>query len=304
MMSASTQGLRRVAAIARATALEILSEPLSLLLLLAGLVIAALAPAFHYHQFGEASRMARDAGLSSLFLCGSLFAVFGILRSFRREVESGTLQMALAHPVSRRAFFLSKVLGAVLAQLVFAVTVSGTTVTIVNGAEIGGLVASRSGDVARLWGPSLALGVATIVLPLVVGACLNRFFRFRFVLTSFALSMVVALGGTVYAFHWEIAGRLLSALVLLTIWTLMFLTASAAMSVRFRANVAASVMGVFAVACVPAVGNYYLSDALAKGGCIEWSYVGLAAAAVVPTVAAFLLLGLRFFRAGDIGDGN
>lgn len=304
MMSALTQGLRRVAAIARATALEILSEPLSLLLLLTGLVIATLAPAFHYHQFGEASRMARDAGLSSLFLCGTLFAVFGVLRSFRREVESGTLQMALAHPVSRRAFFLSKVLGAALAQLVFAVTVASTAVTIVNGAEIGGLVAAKSGDVARLWGPSLALGLSAIVVPLAVGAVLNRFFRFRFVLTSFVLSTAVALAGTAYAFHWEVAGRLLPVLVLLTAWSLVFLAASAAMSVRFRAHVAASAVGVLAVVSVPVVGNYYLSDALAKGGRVEWSYVGLASAVLVPAVTAFLLLGLRFFRAGDIGDGN
>lgn len=41
--------MRRWSAIAGATALEILSEPLSLLLLIAALTLAALAPAFHYH---------------------------------------------------------------------------------------------------------------------------------------------------------------------------------------------------------------------------------------------------------------
>ena len=87
--------------ILKATALEILSEPLSLLVLLAALAMTVFAPAFHYHQFGEATRMARDAGFSALFACGGVLAVFTTIRAFRREVETGTLEMALAHPVSR-----------------------------------------------------------------------------------------------------------------------------------------------------------------------------------------------------------
>ena len=104
--------MSRLRSIAYATALEILSEPLSLLVLLAALVLTVLAPAFHYHQFGEATRMARDAGLSSVFICGAVIAVFGTIRSFRREIESGTMAMALAHPVSRTDFFLAKAIGA------------------------------------------------------------------------------------------------------------------------------------------------------------------------------------------------
>ena len=55
--------MRRWFAIAKATALEIFSEPLSLLLLLSALALVILAPALHYPQFGEPTRLARDAGL-------------------------------------------------------------------------------------------------------------------------------------------------------------------------------------------------------------------------------------------------
>ena len=161
-----------------------LSDPLALLVLLAALVMAVMAPAFHYHQFGEATRMARDAGLSALFTCGTAFAVFTTIRAFRREVESGTLEMALAHPVSRTGFFLAKTFGAFMAYAVFLAIVVATSLVIVVGAAIGGEMAGRSGDVARLYGPCFAAGVAVIVLPLVVGAVLNRFARFRFGLSS------------------------------------------------------------------------------------------------------------------------
>ena len=94
----------------KATAIEILSSPLTLLLLLAALTLAVLAPAFHYHQFGEATRMARDAGFSAIFTCGTAVAVFCTIQAFRSEIESGTLQMALSHPISRASFFISKML--------------------------------------------------------------------------------------------------------------------------------------------------------------------------------------------------
>ena len=56
--------MRRHLAIVRTTALEVCSEPLAFLLTLTALGCAAVLPALHFHQFGDPSRMARDAGLS------------------------------------------------------------------------------------------------------------------------------------------------------------------------------------------------------------------------------------------------
>lgn len=286
--------MRKSLSILKATALEILSEPLSLLVLLAALVLAVLAPAFHYHQFGEPTRMARDAGFSALFTCGSVLAVFGTIRAFRREVESGTLEMALAHPVSRGGFFLAKTAGAFVAYLVFATIVFGTTLTIVWGAAVGGRLAAQTGGLAQVFGPALAAGVAVILLPLVVAAALNRFARCRFVLTSFACAFLLALlfGGASLALAPRQLVKYLPVALLLACPALVLLAASAAFALRFKANAAASAVGLVFAALVPAVGNYYLSDALSKGGAVPWSYVGLAALAALPAVAAFLLLGV------------
>ena len=292
--------MRRWSSIAKATALEILSEPLSLLLLLAALVMATLAPAFHYHQFGEATRMARDAGFSALFLGGVLTAVFGTVRTFRREIETGTAQMALAHPVSRTAFFLSKVAGAFAATAVFCAVVALTTLTVVNGAAIGGELASRNGDVARLWGPSFAIGMGTMLLPLVLAAALNHFARFRFVLTFFALALATASAGAVYRFDLELALRLAPVAAAAVLPVAAFLSRSAAAAVKFRANGAVATAGLVLAASVPVVGNYYLPDALSKGGELPWGYVGLAAAALLPAVVAFLLAGVQMFKGRDV----
>ena len=288
--------MRRLLPVVRTTALEILSEPLSLLVLLAALVLAVLAPAFHYHQFGEATRMARDAGFSALFTCGGVIAVFGTIRAIRAEIESGTAEMVLAHSVSRAGFFLAKASGAFAAYLVFAAIVFLTAVTIVDGAAIGGAIAAAGGGLARLYGPRLAAGVGVIVLPLVLAAALNRFAGCRFVITAFRTALLLAAASAAVAL-WRDAAlvlRMLPVAVLIALSAAALLSAAAALAVRFRANVAASATGVVFAVFLPAAGNYYLADALSGGGAVPWGYVGLAALAAVPAILLFLLLGICF----------
>ena len=294
--------MRKIWSIAHATALEILSEPLSLLVLLAALVLTVLAPAFHYHQFGEVTRMARDAGLSSVFTCGTVIAVFGTIRAFRREVESGTMAMALAHPVSRTVFFLSKTGGACAAHLVFVAIVFLTTLVIVEGAAIGGAIAAKSGDIARLYGPNFAEGVGVIVLPLALAAAFNRFARFRFVLSSFALAFLLSLAFAGLSISRDGAWflRLLPVSVLIGVFSAILLSASAAFAVRLKANAASSAAGVALLILLPSVGNYYMADALSKGGVVPWSYVGCAALAALPAILFFLFLGIHFINGRDV----
>ena len=294
--------MRRLGAIVRATALEILSEPLSLLVLLAALTMSVLAPAFHYHQFGEATRMARDAGFSALLLCGGIVSVFGTVRAFRREVESGTLSMALVHSVSRAGFFLAKTAGALVAVLVFSAIVLSVAMTIVEGASVGGRLAAASGDIARLWGPCLAAGVGVMVLPLVFGAALNRFAGCRFVLSFFAVAGCLA----ALCFGWtafrdgSLVLRLLPAALPIVVLSVVLMSAAAAFSVRLKANAASAAVGGAVVLLVPAVGNYYLSNALSGGGAVTWGYVGLAGLAAVPVIVFFVLLGIHFMDKCDI----
>ena len=294
--------MRESISIIKATALEILSEPLSLLVILASLVIAVLAPAFHYHQFGEATRMARDAGLSSVLMGGLVIAVFGTIRAFRREVDSGTMAMALAHPVSRTEFFLAKTLGAGVAYLVFSAVVFLTALIIVDGAAIGGAIAAKSGDIARLYGPNLAEGVGVIVLPLVVGATLNRFGSMRFVLSAFVIALLLSVVFAVLSVVRDAAGLLclLPVATLIVLFTFVPLVAAAAFAVRFRANAAASSAGLVLILLIPAVGNYYRADALSRGGTVPWAYVGCAALAVLPALLLFLFLGIHFINGRDI----
>lgn len=238
--------------------------------------------------------MARDAGLSSLFTCTGVIAVFSTIRAFRREVESGTLEMALARPISRGGFFIAKSAGCALALFVLALTLFAATITTVIGAEVGGAIAEKTGNLVSIWGPSVAAGVGTMVAPLFLGALLNRFFACRFVLSAIWLSFLLSLISAVvhsamFGCGWAV--RLAPVAVLVVILSLVLLSAAAAFSIRFAANAAAALCGVVTVFALPFVGNYYLADALAKGGSVSWTYVGFAVFAALPAMLAFLILG-------------
>lgn len=292
--------MRKFLSIARATALEMASEPLALLLTLSAMALAVLAPVMHYHQFGEASRMARDAGLSALLVFGIAYAVFCTVKSVRREIDSGTLEMALAHPVSRTGFYLAKLTGAAFAYLVFAVTVTAVSVTTVNGAEIGGRIAAKIGDVATVFGPSRVCAVSAIVLPTVLGAVLNRFARFRFTLTATVLALVVSLAGTVPYFDLSLTLRFLPVAAVIVLPAFVFLAASAAFAVKWKENAATSAAGGLFLVMLPLLGNYYLSDILSKGGALPLRHLAISLAATLPLVAAFVLLGVHLFEGRDV----
>lgn len=288
--------MRAYRSITAATVLEMLSEPLSFLLLLTALSVEVLAPALHYHQFGEAVRTARDAGFSALFTCGAAFSVFTTVRVFRREIETGTYEMALSHPVSRGGFFLAKTAGALIASLVFSLTVFGTGLVMYKGAETGGLIAAQTGTIVRVHGPFLAYGTAVIVLPLAAGAFCNRFFRARFVLTSLLVSFVLSLAGGVVsaAMTLDAALKMIPVFALLLCPSAVVLSAAAAFSMRFKANGAAAASAVFFAAALPAMDNYCRVEELAGGGSLPPEEFLFALLFALPALAAFLILGVHF----------
>jgi len=51
---------------------------------------------------------------------------------------------------------------------------------------------------------------------------------------------------------------------------------------------------------LPAVGNYYLADALSGGATVSLAYVACALAAATPAAGLFLTLGIWLFNGRDV----
>ena len=245
--------------ILKVTALEVISEPLTFLMLLSALAMSALAPAFHYHQFGEATRMARDAGVSALMVGGTIVALYGAMRTIRRDLESGTAAMTLSHGVSRGQYFLWKTLGVMAAYLLWTFALSLQSLVMVQGAAVGGVIAKETGDVAKVFGPSLALALVPVVLPIILAGFLHRFAHCRFVLTANVTTLILSLLSftisniSISQFY---NYTILQCYNLSTIWlpTLVWIAAACAFA-RLRLNFAITLTILFIVLIFPL--NFY-----------------------------------------------
>ena len=169
-----------------------------------------------------------------------------------------------------------------------------------NGARLGAELAATKGDIPRLWGPSYALGVAALVLPYIVGAVLNRVWRFRFALTAFVSTIAISAASVAYHPDLPELVRLLPAELLLWMPPAFFVTAAAAASVRLKSSAATAVSALLVLGFLPFAGNYSLSEALSRGGQIPVGYVVSAALAALPAVLAAAVAGIALMRSRDV----
>ncbi len=243
--------------------------------------------------------MARDAGFSALFLSSLVFAIFLPIRVFVRERESGTMAMALAHATSRGGFFSAKLVGLYLTLLKISLVIFGTMLVMVEGAKIGGELAK--GDIARIYGPCAIIGFVILLLPLIIGAILNRFIGARFVLSAHRLMVilaVVALVG-VGVMDGKIMLRYFPVALLVIMPASVVMALASALAAKFKPNLASSLAVIFIALSVPFVGTYYPVNALSYGGVVAWGVVVKAFTAILPFIVAFLCLGILFTGEND-----
>ena len=228
--------MRRFTAIARTAAIETMSQPLSAILFPVALLAVHLLPAFQYHRFGAPGRLARETGLSALFVFGLLFAVPAVARAIGRELENGTAAATLALGVSRALYFTARVAGTMAVFLLFMAAVFAASVlsasSCVRAAEI--FVAGEG--VVRVWGPAFAVGVVASVAPFAVAAAMNRFMDRRFCLWTCLLSVLFQLPGLALVRDTSVAVAVVPAFLALASACMTYVAMAGALSTRLKAN--------------------------------------------------------------------
>ena len=101
----------KVAAIARTTAKEALSQPLFYVLLAIGVFGLILFPFVPYNTLGEDIKMVKDEGLTLIMVLSIILALWTASVSIADEIEGRTALTLLSKPVGRRQFILGKFLG-------------------------------------------------------------------------------------------------------------------------------------------------------------------------------------------------
>lgn len=101
----------KVAAIARTTAKEAMSQPLFYVLLAVGGFALVIFPFIPYNTFGEDVKMVESSGLALIKVMAIVLALWTASVSIAEEIEGRTALTLLSKPIGRRQLIIGKFLG-------------------------------------------------------------------------------------------------------------------------------------------------------------------------------------------------
>lgn len=175
--------MRQFVSIAVNTFMELVRQPVFLLLATCSSGFAVFLAAVPYFGFGEDPKLVKDSTLAVMLLSGLFGAVLSASASLSREIRQGTALAVLSKPVGRAKFLLAKYVG---------LAASLTVLTYVN--LLGALLASKMAFDAYGDADLGALGAffGAVVVAYGLGGFSNYFLRRPFVADA-----MLALVGTV-----------------------------------------------------------------------------------------------------------
>src|SRR5207249_9007756 len=216
--------MRQFITIAANAFMELVRQPVFLLLMTCSAVFEIFLATPYYFAFGDEPKLVKNSTLAAMLLTGLLGAVLSASASLAREIRTGTALAVLSKPVGRAQFLLAKYAGLIAAL---------TVLTYVN--LIGTLLASRMAFDAYGSTDLFAWAVfaAGLVLAYMLGGFSNFFLRRPFVSdTVFCVVIMLTLAfvtinfytkeGKPQAFATGVDWRLIPAavLILFALWIL------------------------------------------------------------------------------------
>ena len=314
--------MRQLLTIAANAFMELIRQPIFLLLLTFSACFDVFLASVSYFGFGDDPKLVKDSVLAVMLLVGLFGSVLSASASLAHEIRTGTALAVLAKPVGRVRFLLGKYLGLAAAL---------TLLTFVN--FLCALLASRMAFDAYGNADKLALKIffACVVLAYLFGGFTNYFLRRPFVADAvfFVVGMVTLAFVIINFFSKDaefqkfatgVDWRLVPAavLILFALWILAALALACSTRVEMIPTLAicsafflvglmsdylfgqrAEAGSWWASILYTAIPNwqlFWLADALENGKSIPWSYVGKAFGYVLGYLGAALAAALMLFE--------
>lgn len=315
--------MRQFATIATNAFMELVRQPIFLLLTTATAAFEIFLATPYYFAFGDEPKLVKNSVLAVMLLAGLFGAVLTASSSLGREIRTGTALAVLSKPIGRAQFLFAKYVGLVLAL---------TVMTYVN--LVAALIASRMAFDAYGSTDMAALGIfaGALVVAYGIGGFSNFFLRRPFVSDAFfAMVGMVTLAaylifsftkqqqslGTAGAVDWRLVPA--AVLILFALWIL----AAIALACSTRVDVIPTLAICSAIFLIGIMSDYlfgrhaekgswlasvlytvtpnwqlfWLADVLETGkNTFPWGYVGKAFGYVVGYVGAALCLATLLFE--------
>src|SRR5436190_14924578 len=175
--------MRQLLTIATNAFMELVRQPIYLLLMTASASFTIFLSCIYYFGFGDDPKLVKDSVLAVMLLSGLFAAVLSASASVAHEIRSGTALAVLSKPVGRARFLLAKYCGLVGALAVL---------TYVN--MLSSLLASRMAFDAYGDADTRSLGIfcGALALAYAIGGFVNYFLSRPFVPNAAAAIVVMA----------------------------------------------------------------------------------------------------------------
>ncbi len=319
--------MRQFLTIATNAFMELVRQPVFLLLMTTSVVFEIFLATPYYFAFGDEPKLVKNSTLATMLLAGLFGAVLSASSSLAREIRLGTALAVLSKPVGRAQFLLAKYAGLVVALGVL---------TFVN--LIGALLASRMAFDAYGSTDLFAVGVflGALVIAYLMGGFSNFFLRRPFVSdAAFSVVIMVTVAfiiinfytkeGALQEFAKGVDWGLIPAgiLILFALWILAGL--ALACSTRFDVIPTLAICSAFFLLGLPSdylFGTraergswwasvlytvtpnwqlFWLADAVEMGkSAFYWGYIGKALLYVVGYVGAALAVAVAMFEEREL----
>jgi len=184
--------MRQFVTIATNAFMELVRQPVFLLLMTSSAVFEIFLATPYYFAFGDEPKLVKNSTLAVMLLSGLLGAVLSASASLAREIRAGTALAVLSKPVGRAQFIIAKYAGLVVAL---------TLLTYVN--LVAALLASRMAFDAYGSTDLFALSIFALALiaAYLLGGFSNFFLRRPFASDAvFSLLLMVTLAFVVISF--------------------------------------------------------------------------------------------------------
>lgn len=315
--------MRQFLTIASNAFMELVRQPIFLLLMTTSVVFEIVLATPYYFAFGDEPKLVKNSTLATMLLAGLFGAVLSASLSLGREIRTGTALAVLSKPVGRAQFLLAKYAGLIVALAMM---------TYVN--LLGTLLASRMAFDAYGSTDMFALGIfhLSLLLAYLMGGFSNFFLRRPFVSdAAFSVVLMISVAFVVINFYdkhgvlqpfakgvdWGLIPA--AILVLFALWILAGL--ALACSTRFDVIPTLAICSTFFLLGLPSdylFGTraehgswwasvlytvtpnwqlFWLADAVEMGkSAFYWGYIGKAFLYVVGYVGAALAIAVALFE--------
>jgi hypothetical protein len=185
--------MRQFVTIATNAFMELVRQPVFLLLMTTSAVFEIFLATPYYFAFGDEPKLVKNSTLAVMLLAGLLGAVLSASASLAREIRSGTALAVLSKPVGRAQFLLAKYAGLIVALALL---------TYVN--LVAAMLASRMAFDAYGSTDLFALGLflLSLVVAYLLGGFSNFFLRRPFVSDAvFGVLVMVTVAFVVISFY-------------------------------------------------------------------------------------------------------